>query len=59
MSQNPEMCQKKNLEQKYNAFLAQLSVLVEEEYKAGRIIRIEAKQLFLNIISLILFPFVR
>ena len=58
MSQNPEMCQKKNLGQKYSAFLEQLSVLVEEEYKAGRIIRIEAKQLFLNIISLILFPFV-
>jgi TetR/AcrR family transcriptional regulator len=58
MSQNPNICQKKNLCAKYTSFLAQLSILLEEEYAAGRVIRIEAKQLFLNIISLILFPFI-
>jgi AcrR family transcriptional regulator len=58
MSQNPGICQKKNLGTKYVDFLKQLSVLLEEEYRAGRVIKIEAKQLFLNIISLILFPFI-
>jgi TetR/AcrR family transcriptional regulator len=58
MSQNPNMCQKKNLSKKYASFLEQLAVLLEEEHEAGRVVKIEAEQLFLNIISLIIFPFV-
>ena len=58
MKQNPAICEKKNLFKLYTPFLEQLSVLLHEEYKAGRVIKIEGEQLFLNIISLILFPYI-
>lgn len=58
MMQNPAVMERRNLRKLNKAFLENLSVSLQEEYKAGKIVRIEAEQLFLHIISLILFPFI-
>jgi AcrR family transcriptional regulator len=58
MMQNPSVLERRNIRELYASFLAQLSEALQEEHKAGRIVRIDAENLFLHIISLILFPFV-
>jgi TetR/AcrR family transcriptional regulator len=58
LMQNPAVLERRNIRKIYTAFLLHLSAAMEEPYKTGRIVKIEAEQLFLHIISLVLFPFI-
>lgn len=58
MMQNPAMMERRNVRKLYKAFLDNFSTALQEAHRAGQIIKIEADQLFLHIISLILFPFI-
>jgi TetR/AcrR family transcriptional regulator len=58
MMQNPAIMERRNVTKLYKSFLESFSVSLQDEYKAGRIVKTDAEQLFLHIISLILFPFI-
>ncbi|HTJ12263.1 MAG TPA: TetR/AcrR family transcriptional regulator [Dinghuibacter sp.] len=58
MMQNPAIMERRNVTKLYKVFLETFQKALQEEHKAGKVIRIEAEQLFLHIISLILFPFI-
>jgi len=58
MMKNPSVLERRNVRKLYAVFLDSLGGALSVEHRAGRIVKIEAEQLLLNIISLILFPFI-
>jgi TetR/AcrR family transcriptional regulator len=58
LMQNPQVMERWSGRKRCTAFLDDLSAALQEEHAAGRIVKIDAEQLFIHILSLILFPFI-